>query len=282
MRYGFITCVELGRACIDEILAIGGHLEFLGTLHDDLARSKSGRTYIDDLAARANVELHKFDHVNSVECKEALAEADLDWLFIVGWSQIAGREVLDIPRRGVLGMHPTLLPEGRGRAAVPWAILKGLDRTGVTLFRLAEGVDTGEILAQVVIEIRPRETATTLYDRVVTAHRTLVRQAWPELEADSVELVAQEESLASVWPGRRPEDGLLHPATQTVEMVDRHVRALTYPYPGAFINTPAGQLKIWAGHPSEHDCSHAGAKIACSDGSYCIERTTLSPRVGSA
>jgi methionyl-tRNA formyltransferase len=60
------------------------------------------------------------------------ARFQIDWLLIIGWSQIARRELLETPACGCLGMHPSLLPIGRGRAAIPWAILKGLDQTGVT------------------------------------------------------------------------------------------------------------------------------------------------------
>ena len=70
-------------------------------------------------------------------------------------------------------MHPTLLPVGRGRAAVPWAILKGLDRTGVTLFKLDEGVDTGDIIGQEMIALSETVTATELYERVNQAHISL-------------------------------------------------------------------------------------------------------------
>ena len=271
MRYGFITCVELGRSCIEEILDVGGHLEFMGTLHDDLAVGKSGRTYIDDLAARAGTPLAKFRHINDADARSAIAEAELDWLFVIGWSQIAGPEALALPRLGVLGMHPTLLPEGRGRAAIPWAILKGLERTGVTLFKLAEGVDTGDILAQHELRIGPRETATTLYARVEEAHRALMHDVWPALEEGRVRPVPQDETRASEWPGRRPEDGLLNPHAMTVEEVDRHVRALTRPYPGAFTDAGGERVTIWSGHPYGQGCEHDLPRLACRDGEYCIE-----------
>jgi len=76
------------------------------------------------------------NNVNDPEAVAAIRGFDLDWLLIIGWSQIARRPVLDATRRGALGIHPTLLPEGRGRAAIPWTLLKGLRESGVTLFQL--------------------------------------------------------------------------------------------------------------------------------------------------
>ena len=146
MKIAFTTCVQLGRSCIEEILRIGGKLDLLITLKDDRARAKSGRIYLDDIAQKENIPLLKIGNINEPCVLEALAAHGIDWLFIIGWSQIAGPDLLAAPKCGCIGMHPTLLPLGRGRAAIPWAILKGLPQTGVTMFKLDAGVDTGPIL----------------------------------------------------------------------------------------------------------------------------------------
>lgn len=143
MRIGFITCVRLGESCLEELAALGANLVYLGTIHDGIARNKSGRIYLDDFAEAHHVPLHKFRNMNDPDSLEVIEASDLDWLYVIGWSQMAKAEVLSIPRRGVLGIHPTLLPQGRGRASIPWAIIKGLDETGVTMFKLDDGMDTG-------------------------------------------------------------------------------------------------------------------------------------------
>ena len=142
LRIGFITCVQLGLSCMEAIYDVGGNLDFAMTLHDEQSKNKSGRVYIDSFCKKHGVKLYKSSHVNNSDVVKAIKSHEIDWLFIIGWSQIASKELLEAPKKGVLGMHPTLLPEGRGRAAIPWAIIKGLDRTGVTLFKLDEGVDT--------------------------------------------------------------------------------------------------------------------------------------------
>jgi len=274
MRYGFVTCVRLGRACVEEILGSGIRIQALVTLRDDLAQGKSGRVYLDDLAEQYQIPLCKVTNINEPAAIRCLRDADLDWLFIVGWSQIAGREVLASARNGVLGMHPTLLPVGRGRASIPWAILKGLSRTGVSLFRLAEGVDTGPVLAQEVVEIDADETAGTLYEKAVTAHLSLLRSVLPELEAGSVEEQPQDDSKATVWPGRRPEDGEILPQSMTVEQVDRLVRATTRPYPGAFVRQADGSvLRVWSGAPCFG--KPAAVELQLTDGRYAVHSCEL-------
>jgi methionyl-tRNA formyltransferase len=248
MKFGFVTCVQLGLACMEEIYQMGGKLDLVITLKDQIARQKSGRIYVDDFCVQHHINnVVKIRNVNDTEAIAAVQTLEVDWLFIIGWSQIARKPMLDAPRRGVLGMHPTLLPQGRGRAAIPWAIIKGLEQTGVTLFKLDEGVDTGPILAQEVLSLSPNETATTLYERVATAHRTLMRHVWVDLVNDRLVLQPQDEHLATEWPGRTPEDGIIDPKVMDCLAVDRLVRAVTHPYPGAFLDWAGTRYRIWAG-----------------------------------
>jgi len=254
MKAGFVTCVKLGLSCMEEIYRIGGRLDLIITLHDHLAPNKSGRIYVDEFCNVHNIPLIKVKGINEPEAIEAIKYRKLDWLFIIGWSQIARKEVLEAPQKGCLGMHPTLLPEGRGRAAIAWAILKGLKRTGVTLFKLDENVDTGPIIDQETIDIEQRETATTLYYKVMEAHKSLIRKVWPMLEEGTVKWYPQDEKLASYWPERRPEDGRISFLMNTEE-VDRLVRAATRPYPGSFITQNNKKYLIWSGEP------HPGVNI---------------------
>ena len=271
MKFGFVTCVQLGLACMEEIYAAGGDLNLCLTLTDDRAQKKSGRVFIDDFCARHNIDLVKIRHINDEDAISAIKEHEIDWLFIIGWSQIAGQAVLDAPKRGVLGIHPTLLPVGRGRAPIPWAILKGLEQTGVTLFKLDAGVDTGEILAQEILPIAPDETATTLYARVNEAHKTIISNIWQGLVNDTLELQRQDEASATIWEGRTPEDGRIT-TDMTVEYVDRLVRATTHPYPGAFIKRSydGDILRIWSGRISDidHTIADRSELIELSDGVY--------------
>ncbi len=72
------------------------------------------------------------------------------------------------------------------------------------MFQLDEGMDTGPILGQVVIPVEGDETSTTLYEKVVASHRTLIRQTYPRIADGTIEPVPQDESQATVWPGRKP------------------------------------------------------------------------------
>ena len=244
MRFGFVTCVQLGLSCMEAIYEIGGTLDLAVTLPDDRAAGKSGRVYIDAFCAAHGVPLVKSNNVNDDAVVDAITRAGIDWLFIIGWSQIARERVLSAPRLGVLGMHPSLLPIGRGRAAIPWAILKRLDRTGVTLFKLDGGIDTGEILDQVEIPLTPETDAAALYADVDAAHVALIKSACPRLLAGALRPQRQDEAAATFWPGRKPEDGQIDLAGSVAD-AECLVRAVTRPYPGAYFVRDGRRFTVW-------------------------------------
>jgi len=244
MRYGFITCVELGLSCIESIYESGSNLELIITLNDNKAIQKSGRVFLDEFCKQKKVNLVKCDHVNDYHVANAILKANIDWLFIIGWSQIAGEAVLKAAKYGTLGMHPTLLPVGRGRAPVPWAIIKGLQKTGVSLFKLDTGVDTGLIGAQIEIPLGHAEDASSLYVKVNYAQSQLMRKAIHLLENNDMIFHVQDESKATYWPGRKPEDGELDLSGSVID-AEKLVRALTHPYPGAFVFKDGIKIVVW-------------------------------------
>lgn len=270
MRFGFVTCVQLGLTCMEEIEAVRGKLDLVLTLPDDQATAKSGRVWVDRFCARHGAQLVKVRNVNDPDAVRAIRRHRLDWLFLIGWSQIAGDDLLAAPKRGVLGMHPTLLPVGRGRASIPWAILKGLSETGVTMFQLNSGIDTGPIVRQLPIPLAADETACTLYAKVNEAHRSLIAQTWDDLCDDRVRPVPQDELRATEWPARRPEDGRIM-STMSVDEAERLVRAVTRPYPGAFYDNGQGTVvRIWSGRVGDlaEKPATGVVRIALVDGVY--------------
>ncbi len=245
MKLGFVTCVELGLSCMEAIYEIGGRLSLAITLPDDKSINKSGRVFIDEFCYAHKIPLIKSSHVNDQVIINKIKFEKIDWLFIIGWSQIANASILSAPILGVLGAHPTLLPQGRGRAAIPWAILKGLRKTGVSLLKLDEGVDTGPLLAQNTILINENETATTLYHKVNLAHVELIRQIIPQLINRTFSLRHQDQNQVSEWPARRPQEGEID-LDSSVWDAERLIRAVTRPYPGAFYyNNEGRKVIVW-------------------------------------
>jgi len=173
------------------------------------------------------------------------------------------------------------LPRHRGRAPIPWAILAGLARTGVTLFEIVDATaDSGGIVGQVVLDIAPDETATTLFKRLAEAHVQLVRELVPGLVARTAPRFPQDPSRASSWPKRIPADGIIDWETRAPYLYD-WVRAQTRPYPGAFTFLGDEKVIVWRARPIDLEgsvaagtiveLSSAGPVVACGEGGLLLE-----------
>ncbi len=148
-------------------------------------------------------------------------------------------------------MHPTLLPRHRGRAPIPWTILTGLARTGVTLFEIVDATaDSGSIVGQVTLDVARDETATTLFARIAEAHVELTRELVPQLLARTAPRIPQDPTRASSWPKRAPADGIIDWETRAPYLYD-WVRAQTRPYPGAFTFLGDEKVIVWGARPVE-------------------------------
>jgi methionyl-tRNA formyltransferase len=233
------------------------------------------------VATRHGAALIETTDVNSEDTLEAVRALAPELIFVVGWSQLVREPFLALAREGVFGMHPTLLPRHRGRAAIPWAILSGLARTGVTLFEIVDSTaDSGAIVGQVVVEIAQGETAQTLYDRVAEAHAQLVRELVPQLGRGSGPRIPQDASRASSWPKRSPADGIIDWETRAPYLYD-WVRAQTRPYPGAFTYLGEDKIVVWRARPVEVgreapagtivDTGPEGPVVACGEGALLLE-----------
>jgi methionyl-tRNA formyltransferase len=281
MRLVWVSFDVMGRDCLAAAAEAGADVVAVVTLPGPIEPDRSGQCSFDGIAAELGARLVETADVNSPETIAALREVEPDMIFVVGWSQLVLDEFIQLPRQGVFGMHPTLLPRHRGRAAIPWAILSGLAKTGVTLFEISDGTaDSGPIVGQVEVPVSPDETAETLYDKVTAAHIELVRRYVPELLDGSAPRIPQDTRRASAWPKRTPADGIIDWDTRARYLHD-WVRAQTRPYPGAFTYFGEDRIVVWRARPVGLEESvaagtivgHEGdaAVVACGEGGLVLE-----------
>jgi methionyl-tRNA formyltransferase len=168
-----------------------------------------------------------------------------DVILTVMYRRLLGAPLLSLPARGAFNLHPSLLPRGRGRAPVNWAIADGEPETGVTLHELRPEADAGPIVAQARLPIAPDDTARTLHARLVPLFVALTRAWLPRIAAGTAPREPQDEARATTYPRRGPGDGAID-WTAPARRLDALVRAVTRPYPGAYARWEGQPLRVWA------------------------------------
>ena len=281
MRTVWVSFDTIGRDCLEAAAEVGAEIVGVATLPGPIDPNRSGQCAFDEVASRLGAELHETRDVNSDETLAWLRSLEADLVFVVGWSQLVREPFIAEAREGVFGMHPTLLPRHRGRAPIPWAILTGLARTGVTLFEIVDATaDSGAIVGQAVLDISRDETATTLFARIADAHVELVRSIVPQIIERTAPRVQQDPSRASSWPKRTPADGIIDWETRAPYLYD-WVRAQTRPYPGAFTFLGDEKVIVWGARPVALDVAApagtivdvgaSGPVVACGEGALVLE-----------
>ena len=278
MRIVWVSYDTIGRDCLLAASEAGTEIAAVVTLPGPIDPDRSGQCSFDEPATSLGVPLLKLENVNAPETVEAVRAVEPDSIFVVGWSQLVREELIALAPKGVFGMHPTLLPRHRGRAPIPWAILSGLARTGVTLFEIVDATaDSGPIVGQIGVAVAPDETATTLMDKLTRAHVELIREYLPLLIAGTAARQEQDARRVSTWPKRTPADGIIDWETRAEYLYD-WVRAQTRPYPGAFTYLGEEKLVVWRARPVpwENEAPAGtvvadGPVVACGEGALLLE-----------
>ena len=168
---------------------------------------------------------------------------------VVAFGQIFPKVLLEIPTRGCINLHASLLPSYRGAAPIQAAIIAGESHTGVTTMQMEEGLDSGPILLQEEVVIRPRDTAAELSPRLAEVGAGLMVRTLEALESTGIERRPQTHDEATMAPRLRKADGELDWRQSAVRLFNR-IRGVT-PWPGAFTKLREQPLKILWGEDLE-------------------------------
>lgn len=206
------------------------------------------------VARAQGIPVHMAPSFNEDGVFEAIRAQRPDFLFSFYFREMIQARFLDLPRLGAYNLHGSLLPKYRGRAPLNWVLVKGETETGVTLHAMTPKPDDGHIVAQTRLSIDWDETALSLTNKAADAGRTLVREAVPALADGSARRIDQKTLGPSTYfGGRKPADSRLDFAMGVQEAFNQ-VRAVADPWPNAFLETPAGALKVAWALPSAEPC----------------------------
>lgn len=243
-RIAVFAYSDTGHACLEKLLQGGENVVFVAT-HADNPSELSWFSSVAELARSKGIEPILVDDPKDPSLSAKVRAAAPDLIFSFYFRHMLPPEVLDMPRLGAFNMHGSLLPRYRGRAPVNWAVLRGETETGATLHVMTASADAGDIVDQEAVEIGPDDTGLEVQRKVSAAAVKILERRLEELKAGTAPRRPQDESKASRFGRRQPEDGQID-WSQSAKSVHNLVRAVTSPFPGAFTNVfGGGKTFIW-------------------------------------
>lgn len=198
---------------------------------------------VKEFAVRHGIPVLQPVKIREPEAVKELLSYDADLYVVAAFGQILTQEILDIPRFGCVNIHASLLPKYRGAAPIQWALLNGDAYTGVTIQQMNAGIDTGDILSMVRVDIAPDDTGDSLFEKLMQAGAGLITETISRLEAGEIHKKAQEEDQATYAKRLSKELGRID-WQEEAAVIERKIRAFTS-WPGAYTTLFGKTLKIW-------------------------------------
>ncbi len=236
-------------------------------------------------ALDANVPVLQPEKLRTPEFIEGLQQWAPDLILVAAYGKILPKAVLDLPRHGCINVHGSLLPKYRGAAPIQWAILRGEPVTGVTIMRMNERMDAGDILLQREVMIGTDETYGELQARLAVLGATVLTEALARLRSGTLTGTPQCEADMTLAPMIKKEDGRIDWA-QSATDIARRVRAF-HPWPSAFTFLHGKLLKIHRAHathdavpgpPGRVAAVHHGVAVATGAGVLLLDELQLEGR----
>jgi methionyl-tRNA formyltransferase len=209
-----------------------------------------------------------------------IAELKPALIAVAAFGQILPPALLDLPPLGCVNVHPSLLPKYRGAAPFQWAVIKGETRTGVSVYRMDQGMDTGPLLLTKEVAIGDAETAEELGKRLAVIGGELAVEAIRGLKQGTLKPRPQDEQGASYAPLFKKTDGLI-PWQESALQIRNRIRGMV-PWPVAYTMWQGKQIKIYrarisegTGTPGEIISLDRGIEVACGTGAIVIEELQI-------
>jgi methionyl-tRNA formyltransferase len=239
--------------------------------------SELSPTPVKVLAQKHGVPLIETDSPKSSAFYDSLKELDVD-LFVVVAFKILPKNILDLPKIGSVNLHASLLPKYRGAAPIHWAIIKGEEETGNTIFFLNEKMDTGDILLQETIDIGSNETTGQLYKRLMKLGGEMIARAVDTIAGGNYRLSSQDSSKATPAPKIFKETSFIDFSGSCGE-VHNKIRGMN-PFPGAWTNWEGQNVKLIESRPkfesqlARGECAEINGEIfvGCDQGAVRIKQ----------
>ncbi len=236
MRIVFLGSGEFGIECLSALVQSSHDLQFIITQppHPAGRGRKLNPTPVAQWAQTHSTAFVETDNVNTPQSFQQIKAKEPDLIVVVAFGQKIGNELINLPQKGAINVHASLLPKLRGAAPINWAIINGETETGISIITLAEKMDAGKILSRIKTDIEPNETAGSLHDRLAKMAAPLLLKTLKQIENGTATYTEQDHSRATLAPKIKKSDGFLD-FGESGQVLVRKIRGF-WPWPGATAN----------------------------------------------
>jgi methionyl-tRNA formyltransferase len=242
MKIVFIGTLEFSYKILEKLIDLNANI--VGVCTKEKSNFNTDYTDLTSICKKNNISYQYMNDINTKENIKWIKSKNPDIIFCFGWSSLIKKELLNLPQMGVVGYHPTKLPQNRGRHPLTWALDLGLEKSASTFFFMDEGADSGDILSQVDFEIYYQDDVKSLYDKVTNIALKQIEDFLPKLENNTYNRIKQEHSKASYWRKRTKRDEKID-FRMSSRAIYNLVRSLTKPYIGSYLVYKEKEIKIW-------------------------------------
>jgi methionyl-tRNA formyltransferase len=244
------------------------------------SRSTTAATPVKSAATAEGLDVLQPEKPTDPAFLQRLRDLAPDVGVVVGYGHILRKELLSLPRRGMVNVHPSLLPALRGAAPIEWTILQGIENTGVTIMQLDEGMDSGPILHQLPHRVAPGTTAGELGEHLAEMGAQALIEALALWEQDGLKLVPQNAAHATYAPKLTREVAHID-WTKPADVVARQTLALD-PKPGAWTTHEGREVKLFVGsalpgNGPPGEVTEAAARLVIAAGEGLVEIAEVQP-----
>lgn len=230
----FVSFNKMGYFCLEKILKSGLiDINYLFTVKKELSGNLSDYKDFSILCKKNRIKIRYIkninDHINEIK------KINPDIIFIIGWSQLIKKDIIDIPSLGCVGFHPALLPKNRGRAVIAWHFINEEKYGGVTFFYINEGCDSGDIICQKKFILKKEDNAGTYYQKALKVAVQLLDKYLPKIIKGTVKRIKQREKEATYLLKRTRQDSFLDFEKMNTMQIFNQIRAVAYVYQTAFM-----------------------------------------------
>lgn len=261
MKVIFMGTPDFSTGVLESIIAAGHEVTAVVTQPD----KPKGRghemqfTPVKETALKYDLPVLQPAKIRDPEVVEQLREIPADICVVVAFGQIIPKSILEMKQYGCINVHASLLPDYRGAAPIQWAILDGLEETGVTIQQMDEGIDTGDILGIRVVPIDKKETGGSLFDKLSIEGAKLCVETMERMEKGEVTPQKQGTPNRDYAKMITKELGRIDFSRPAVE-IERLIRGLN-PWPSAYTKLGKKTLKIWDADVLEEEYEGAFGEI---------------------